>query len=373
MPPAWIHTALAQQVVFGEGSVARLPELVRNVGARRVLLVTTPGRAESAEGVALVRSLGRSLESTFAQAEPHVPAPVVQQALLQARRDNIDGVVSFGGGACSDLGKAVCFFLEQEAGVPGASHVDRPAVAHLSVPTTYSGAELTPFFGMTDPGTGQKQGAGGPTSAPLVAVYDPVLTLSMPARVSAETGMNALAHCVEAAWSPHRTPEADAIALAGAAAIHRWLPQVVDRPDDLEARAGMLEGACLAGRSLHNAGMGVHHGLAQLLGGRTRLPHGLLNAVLLAHSVRFNEPAAPEAVGRLATALGVDPDAPGSAAEAIDALRASLGLPAGLGEAGVAEEDIEAVARLSQSSATVRANPRPVGEADALALLRAAW
>ena len=267
MPPAWIHTALAQQIVFGEGTIARLPELVRTVGARRVLLVTTPGRAASPEGAAIAGSLGRALVSTFDQAEPHVPAPVVQQALLQARRDNIDAVVSFGGGSCSDLGKAVCFFLEQEAGVPGGSHVDRPAIAHLSVPTTYSGAELTPFFGMTDPGTGQKQGAGGPTSAPLVAVYDPVLTLSMPARVSAETGMNALAHCVEAAWAPHRTPEAEAIALAGATAIHRWLPEVVERPDDLEARAGMLEGACLAGRCLHNAGMGVHHGLAQPSGG----------------------------------------------------------------------------------------------------------
>jgi len=251
----------------------------------------------------------------------------------------------------------VCFFLEQEAGVPGASHVDRPVVAHVSVPTTYSGAELTPFFGMTDLGTGQKQGAGGPTSAPLVAIYDPALTLSMPARVSAETGMNALAHCVEAAWSPRRTPEAEAIALAGATAIARWLPLVVERPDDRQARAGMFEGACLAGRSLHNAGMGVHHGLAQLLGGRTRVAHGLLNAVLLAHAVRFNEPAVPDAVARLGTAIGVPSDAAGTGAtaEAIDRLRGSLGLPAGLHEVGVGEEDLAAVARLSQSSASVQA------------------
>jgi maleylacetate reductase len=374
MPAAWIHTALAQQIVFGDGAVAQLPELVKVVGARRVLLVTTPGRAESAEGIALARSLGRALVSTFAEAEPHVPATVVQQALLQARRDAVDAVVSFGGGACADLGKAVCFFLEQEAGVPGASHVDRPVVAHLSVPTTYSGAELTPFFGMTDPGTGQKQGAGGPTSAPLVAIYDPALTLSMPARVSAETGMNALAHCVEAAWSPRRTPEAEAIALAGAAAIARWLPQVVERPDDRVARAGMFEGACLAGRCLHNAGMGVHHGLAQLLGGRTRVPHGLLNAVLLAHAVRFNAPAAPEEVARLGVVLGAAADDGGDGtAAAVDRLRASLGLPAGLHEIGVDEADLDAVARLSQSSASVQGNPRPVSEADARAILQAAW
>jgi maleylacetate reductase len=375
MGVAWVHTALAQQIVFGDGAVAQLPDLVKAVGARRVLLITTPGRAESPEGVALARSLGRTLVSTFAEVEPHVPASVVQQALLQARRDAVDAVVSFGGGASADLGKAVCFFLEQEAGVPGASHVDRPVVAHVSVPTTYSGAELTPFFGMTDPGTGQKQGAGGPTSAPLVAIYDPALTLSMPARVSAETGMNALAHCVEAAWSPRRTPEAEAIALAGASAIARWLPLVVERPDDREARAGMFEGACLAGRSLHNAGMGVHHGLAQLLGGRTRVAHGLLNAVLLAHTVRFNEPVVPDAVARLGAAIGVPGDGArtGATAEAIDRLRASLGLPAGLHEVGVGEEDLDAVARLSQSSASIQGNPRPVSEQDARALLQAAW
>jgi alcohol dehydrogenase class IV len=204
MPDRWTHTALAQQVVFGSGSLAQLPDLVRTIGARRALLVTTAGRLASPEGDRVVAALGRSLASTFSEVASHVPVPLVQQAVLQARRDAIDLVVSFGGGSCADLGKAVCFFLEQEAGMPGSSHVDRPLVPHLSIPTTYSGAELTPFFGMTDPSTRQKQGAGGPTSAPIIAVYDPDLTLSTPARVSAETGMNALAHCVEAAWSPTR-------------------------------------------------------------------------------------------------------------------------------------------------------------------------
>lgn len=369
MPASWTHTALAQQIVFGVGAIDGLPELVRTVGARKVLLVTTAGRLASDDGQRIVGLLGRSLASTFADVTSHVPTPLVQEAVLQARRDGIDGVVSFGGGSCADLGKAVGFFLEQEAGVPGASHVDRPAVAHISVPTTYSGAELTPFFGMTDPATRQKQGAGGPTSAPLAAVYDPQLTMSTPARVSAETGMNALAHCVEAAWSPHRTPEAEAIALAGAAAIHRHLPEVVADPDDLEARAAMLEGACLAGRCLLNAGMGVHHGLAQLVGGRTGIPHGLANAILLAHAVRFNAAAAAEPVARIGVALGGSDDA----AAAVDSLREGLDLPGRLSEVGLDEADLEAVARLSQSNHNVARNPRPVSEADALGILRAAW
>lgn len=369
MTAAWTHTSLAQQIAFGTGSLDRLPDLIRTIGARKALLVTTSGRLASADGERVVSTLGRVLASTFSEVESHVPVPLVQQAVLQARRDGIDLVVSFGGGSCADLGKAVCYFLEHEAGMPGSSHIDRPLVPHVSIPTTYSGAELTPFFGMTDPATRQKQGAGGPTSAPVIAVYDPLLTLSTPARVSAETGMNALAHCVEAAWSPFRTPEAEAIALAGAATIHRVLPLVVADPEDLDARVAMLEGACLAGRCLLNASMGVHHGLAQLVGGRTGISHGLANAVLLAHSVRFNAETDPDEVARIGAALGCGDDAAG----AVDALRSELGLPGSLREAGVTEDDLAAVARLSQGNHNVRRNPRPVSEDDALAILQAAW
>lgn len=368
-PAAWTHTALAQQVVFGVGALDRLPALVRTIGARRAMLVTTAGRLDSPEGDAVVAKLGRSLAVTFAEVVSHVPVPLVQQAVQQARREGVDLLVSFGGGSCADLAKAVSFFLEQEAGMPGASHLDRPLVPHLSIPTTYSGAELTPFFGMTDPATRQKQGAGGPTSAPVTVLYDPLLTTSTPARVSAETGMNALAHCVEAAWSPERTPEAEAIALAGAAAIGRALPEVVGDPSDLGARTEMLEGACLGGRSLLNAGMGVHHGLSQLVGGRTGIPHGLANAILLAHSIRFNAEAVPGAVAAVGAALGRPDDAAG----AVDDLRARLGLPARLSEAGVDEADLDAVARLSQSNGNVARNPRPVSESDARGILQAAW
>ncbi len=366
---AWTHTSLAQQIVFGDGSVSRLPELVRLTGARKALLVTTAGRLDSPDGQQIVRKLGRLLASTFAEATSHVPTPLVQQALLQARRDGIDLVVSFGGGSSLDLAKAVCFFMEHEAGMPGSSHLDRPLVPHISIPTTYSGAELTPLFGMTHPATRHKQGAGGPTSAPLVAIYDPRLTLSVPPRVAAETGMNALAHCVEAAWSPQRTPEAEAIALAGLTAIHDALPSVVSDPDDVGARTAMLVGACLAGRSLLNAGMGVHHGLAQLVGGRSGIPHGLANAVLLSHCTRFNAEAVPAEIARIGAAL----DAPDDAAGAIDALRQRIGLPATLREAGVGEEELLAIARLSQSNHNVARNPRSVSEVDAMAILQAAW
>ncbi|MCU0271141.1 MAG: iron-containing alcohol dehydrogenase [Acidimicrobiales bacterium] len=366
-PSGWTHVGYAQRIEFGIGALQRLTDLVQALGLRRVLLVTTAGRLSSDDGQRLVRLLGRNLGGTFAEVASHVPAPAVQAAVLQARRDGVDGVVSFGGGSCADLAKAVCFFREQESGGPGATWADRPELPHVAVPTTYSGAELTPFFGMTDPHTRTKSGAGGPTIAPLAAVYDPALTVDVPARVSAETGLNALAHCVELAWSPVRTPEAEAVALEGVRRIASALPAVVDDPTDLDARSAMFAGAVLGGRCLQNGSMGVHHGLSQLLGGRTGIPHGLANAIVLPHAVRFNADAVPAEVARIGSVLG------GDAAEAIEALVERLGLPTRLGDVGVDEADLEAVARLSQSNGNVRANPRPVGEDDALAILRAAF
>lgn len=367
-PTAWTHTGFAQQILFGAGAVDRLGEVLRGLGARRALLVTTAGRFESDEGARVRDAIGRLLVSSFAEVSSHVPTPLVQAATLQARRDGVDAVVSFGGGSCADLGKAVCFFTEQEAGTPGASYADRPALPHVSVPTTYSGAELTPFFGMTDPATRQKSGGGGPTIAPIAAVYDPQLTVSTPARVSAETGMNALAHCVEAAWSPTRTPEAEAIALAGAHRIHAALPAVVADPSDLEARTRMLQGSVLGGRCLQNGSMGVHHGLSQLVGGRTGIPHGLANAMILPHAIRYNAATVPGSIVALAFSMGVD-----DPAAAVAELVARLGLPAGLRDCGVTEDDLDAVARLSQSNPNVANNPAPVSEADARAILEAAY
>jgi maleylacetate reductase len=368
-PPVWTHTGYAQRIHFGVGTAERVPAFVKEVGARRVLLVTTAGRLGSPEGQELARRLGSSLASTFDGVRSHLPTGVVQAALLQARRDGVDGIVSFGGGSVMDLGKALVYFTEQEAGAPGTSYLDRPTLPHVAVPTTYSGAELTMFFGMTDEHTKTKGGGGGPTSAPVSVVYDPVLTVDTPPRVTAETSLNALAHCVEAAYAIQRTPEAEAIALAGAARIYAALPAVMADPSDLAARTDLLAGAALAGRALHNASMGVHHGLSQQLGGRTGIPHGLANALILPHAMRFNADVVPEAMAAIGDAIGDEKDAP----SAVERLRGQVGLPSRLRDVGVTEEDLDAVARLSQSNPVVQRNPRPVSEADARAILAAAW
>jgi maleylacetate reductase len=365
----WTHTGYSQRLLFGMGVAETVAEVVRDVGARRVMLVTSEGRLSSEAGEALAGRLGRALVTTFAGVRSHVPTRAVQSAVSQARAAGVDGVVSFGGGSCVDAAKAVCFFVEQQEGTPGTSYLDRPVLAHVAVPTTYSGAEVTPTFGVTDETVRRKSSAGGPTVAPVAVLYDPGLTVDLPARASAETGMNCLAHGVECGWSPSRSPEAGAVALAGIARVVEALPQVVADPGDLEARTAMLEAAALGGRCLHNASVGVSHGLAQLLGGRTGMPHGLAHALVLPHAMRFNLPA----VGGAAAAVGAALGDPGDPAGACEALRDRLGLPSRLSECGVSEEDLEVVVRLSQSGPAVRANPRPVSEPDARAILEAAW
>jgi len=362
------HVSYAQQIRFGCGVITEAGQLAQELGVERVMLVTTARGRASAAVQRLAASLGERLVASFEGVRAHVPESTVHEALEVVHAQRIDAVVSFGGGSCADLGKALCYFVERDRGKSAGGVLQRPALPHIAIPTTYSGAEVTPFFGMTDEVARRKSGAGGATIAPAGVLYDPEVTLDLPALISAETGMNALAHCVEAAWSPSRTVEAEALAYAGAERIYRWLPQVVRRPMDLEARSEMLAGALLGGRCLQNASMGVHHGLAQLIGGRTGIAHGLANAVILAHAARFNADAVPEVTARLAAVFG---RRDGDAAAAIDDLRARLGLPARLIDCGVGAEDIAAVARLSVENAAVAKNPKPVTEQDALAILNA--
>lgn len=368
-PDAWVHTGYAQRVHAGSGVAARLPEIVKETGARRVLVVTTEGRMAGDDGPAIVRRLGRMVVGVFTGTRPQLPTSVVQAALLVARREGIDGVVSVGGGSCTDLGKAITHFLEIEQGTPGASYVDRPAVAHVAVPTTFSGAALIPVFAVTDERTRVTTGAGGPTVAPLAVVCDPLLTRSTPVRVSAETAAIALAHGVEAACAPQRSPEAEALALEGIRRIAAALPRVCDDPDDLDARAALLAAATLTGRAVPNATLGVLHGVAQLLAGRTGIAHGLADAVLLPHAMRFNADAVPDELARVGAALGDPDDAPAAVARLVQ----QVGLPSRLRDCGVDEADLDAVARMSGRSEAVHRNPRPAGEADVRAILQDAW
>ena len=262
----------------------------------------------------------------------------------------VDTIVAIGGGSAIDTGKA-------------ASAAARLPL--VSVPTTYSGAEWTSFFGVRDP---DRRMRGGGAGADLHAiVYEPKFTLGLPIPETVGTSLNALAHCAEALYVRERTEASDRDALEGAALIGEWLPQVVERPDDVEARTGLLRGACHAGAALGGSMLALGHALAQALGGRYGAPHGALNALTLPAALRFNEAAAGEAIARFGAALGTD-----DPAARVQAL-ARLGGFERLRDLGIPEDAAAEVAESAAARPGARANPREVTPADAAALIRGIW
>jgi maleylacetate reductase len=261
-----------------------------------------------------------------------------------------DSILAVGGGSAIDLAKA----LSAETGLP-----------LVSVPTTYSGAEWTPSFGIRDPNRRMRGGGSGATLAGIV--YDPELTVGLPRPVTVGTAMNALDHAAEALYVKGRNEDGDREALAGASLIGEWLPRVVETPDDLEARRGLFEGAMHAGAALASAGLGLAHAMAQALGGRYGLPHGAMNAITLPPALRFNEPVASAEIARFGAALGTD--------EPIGRVQelALLGGYKRLRDQGVPEDELAEVAEAAAGRPGAKANPRPATASQISDLLRSVY
>jgi maleylacetate reductase len=342
--PAFVYDALPGRVVFGVGSVEHLGEEVDRLGAGRVLAIAGKRAIDG-----LVERLGGRWAASFTDVQQHVPVEAAARAVAAASEAGADCLVAMGGGSATGMAKAVA--LERQV----------PIVA---VPTTYAGSEVTPIYGLTGP-EGKRTGRD-PRVLPRTVVYDPALTTGLPAQVTGPSGMNALAHCVEALYAPGANPITSLLAEEGARALHRGLPGAVADPGDLAARSDALLGAWLAGTALAAAGIGIHHQLCHLLGGAYRLPHAELHAVVLPHAVHFVAPAARPQLARLAGSLGVDDVAGG-----IWDLGRRLGTPASLAELGLAEAELDRAAE--QAVARVVQTPRRAGVSELRALLQAAW
>jgi maleylacetate reductase len=263
----------------------------------------------------------------------------------------MDGVLAVGGGSAIDLGKAV----SAATGLP-----------LVSVPTTYSGAEWTSYFGVRDRTRLMRGGASG--AHPTAIVYDPELTLALPSETTVGTAMNALAHCAEALYARGHNAAADEDALAGARLISEWLPLVVSAPEDCEGRTELLRGACHAGAALSGSMLALVHAMAQAIGGRYGLPHGTLNGMCLGPVLRFNAAFAPDAVRRFGEAVG-DADDPAARVETLGALAG----PTRLRELGVPEADLPELAAAAAERGGNLANPRPASPEEIERLLRAVY
>jgi len=337
----------ASRVVFGAGSLDRVPDEVRRLGATRAIVLSTPEQRTQAEDVA--RRLGEIAVGVFPEAVMHVPIETARAARELARQLQADCCVAIGGGSTIGLGKAIA--LESPLPI-------------LAIPTTYAGSEMTPIYGLTDAGV--KKTGRDRKVLPRTVIYDPELTVSLPPGISGTSAMNAIAHCVEALYAHDGNPIISLMAAEGIRALARSAPAVVSEPGNLAARTDALYGAWLAGTALGSAAMGIHHKLCHTLGGTFNLPHAEVHTVILPHAAAFNRDAAPEAMRTVAEALGAR-----DAAQGIYDLAVRLHAPVSLRELGMPEEGIARAARLATESPY--RNPRPVEYDGVVELLGNAW
>ena len=343
----FVYTGLPARVVFGAGTRGQLPQELDRLGAKRALLLSTPGQAAGARRLA--ESLGARAAGVYDKAVMHVPLAVAEDARRVARELGADCCVALGGGSTTGLAKAIAL----TSGLP-----------IVAVPTTYSGSEMTTVYGLTE--GGMKRTGRDARVLPKTVIYDPALTLGLPPATSAASGMNAIAHCVEALYAQDANPITSLMAEEAIRALAASLPLIVKDPSDLEARSDALYGAWLAGVALGATGVALHHKLCHTLGGSFNLPHAETHSIVLPHAARYNRDAAPEAMARVARALGAS-DAPGGLYD----LELKLNLETRLSALGMREADLERAAKIALKSPYP--NPRPVEYSGVLALLRAAY
>jgi maleylacetate reductase len=365
MPGSFVHTFWPGRVVFGAGVLEQVREEIAALGVRRVLVVATRSARDAADVVEL--QLGDRFAGRIDGVAQHVPTEVADRARAKAGEVGADAIVAIGGGSAIGLAKAVSLTSAKAVALTSTAQ----DVVIVAVPTTYAGSEMTAVWGETAGGS-KATGVDGRV-LPRVVIYDPVLSRRLPLKVTAASVANAIAHCVEAVWTPKADPITETIAVEGLRALSGGLRDVLATPDDLDARGKLLYGACLAGSALATAGTGLHHKLCHLLGGTYNLPHAETHAAVLPQVVRVNAPAVPEAAARLAEALA-EPGAAGGrlgdglAGGLFDLFQAA-GVATSLRELGLTQAQVvEASARFEAAG-----NPVPVDAELVREILTRAW
>jgi maleylacetate reductase len=335
------------RVIFGLGTAdRRLVGALDDLMVRRVLVIV--GQSEEWLARRLVAPFSERVAGVFTDVRPHVPVEVADAARAVVARCGADAVLSIGGGSTTGTAKAVAL---------------RTGLPIVAVPTTYAGSEVTPVWGLTE--DGRKTTGTDLRVLPRVVVYDPALTATLPPALSAVSGLNAVAHCVEAFWGPRANPVTSLMAEEGLRALARGLPGIVGDPGDLEARSDALYGAWLAGTVFATAGSGLHHKICHVLGGAYDLPHAETHAVVLPYVTALVAPSMPDVDARLSAALGAPAGVPG--ARALATLAGSLDAPMSLREIGLSADELAPATRLVADQVS------SWSPAEIEALLAAAW
>ena len=370
---------------MGAGLAGELGQITRPICGDRVLLVTDPGMMATGlvqQATDCLRAAGVEV-TLFDQVQADPPEEIVLRAAQYAR--SATGVIGFGGGSSLDVAKLAALLAASNqplAEAYGIGNAQGPRLPLVLVPTTAgTGSEVTPISIVTT-GASEKMGVVSPLLLPDLALLDPELTLGLPAHVTAATGIDAMVHAIEAYASVNadNNPISRALAVEALGLMGRMLLRAVQRPDDLEARTGMLLGSMLAGQAFANSPVAAVHALAYPIGGHYKVPHGLSNALVLPHVLRFNAQVAPEAYAELLPHVFPDlpamnvADAAMNFAQSMADLSQACGLEQGLREMGIAREALPELARdaMNQTRLLVN-NPRSVDEAAAMQIYEAAW
>jgi alcohol dehydrogenase len=380
VPPPFDFTPL-NRVVSGPGSVARLGELTRELGGRRVMLVTDPGLEKAGHPQRAERVMREAGLEVFVFDAVH-ENPTTKDVAVGvefARKHQIDFLVAVGGGSSMDCAKGVNFIYTNGgriADYKGASKAAKPMLPSIGVPTTAgTGSEAQSYALITDESSHIKMACGDKKAAFRVAILDPELTLSQPQGVTAMTGIDAIAHAVESFVSTRRNPVSKLYALTAWQYLEPNFEVVLREPHNLPARAAMQLGAHFAGVAIENAMLGICHSCANPLTAHYGVPHGMAIGMLLPHVVRFNAIAVEHLYRELPPAGVVLNGEPVSEilARRLTELAELAGLPTRLRDAGVSDTILPLLAVEANEQWTARFNPRTVGEAELTGVYERAW
>lgn len=371
------------RIVFGNGCAPQCAEFLASLGVKRVLLVSSaPVLPAIGHVIAAVEQAGlKVIQSPPVNREP--TREIFDQVLQVARTDKVDGVLGIGGGSAIDVAKLVAALLHGNQAaheVFGINLLRSRELPLVCLPTTAgTGAEVSPNAILLDEDDELKKGVVSPHLVPDAAYVDPLLTVTVPPAVTAATGLDALTHCIEAYANKFAHPIVDTYALQGIKLISANLARAVRDGSDLEARAALALGSLYGGLCLGPVNTAAVHALAYPLGGKFHIAHGVSNALLLPHVLRFNFSAAPERYAEIAAALGVsrngsDLSTAEHGVEFLSRLSRDCGVPQKLAELNIPRDAIPEMAGAAMKvTRLLKNNLRPLTEADALKIYEAAY